>query len=227
MSNGFIFIQKDSTGNTLMTTDDGVNIEIHAGIDGTLGNLDLRAAGVVTVSGGNDFHVSGGDITMGGSTPKYWFASTQTGPYIGKDSVGGIHLVGITDKDISIEPQGTGRVSIDGWTLDVQTVTTTDDTLTTLATIPLNSDKATLTEVSVIARRTDTTGDYAMFTMTVGVENEGTAALVGSSVKTVVARTDTAFEISASVSGTNLLVEVTGATGKTLNWKAIVKSIEV
>lgn len=84
--------------------------------------------------------------------------------------------------------------------------------------------------VEVSCRRTDATGDYgSWFIKGVVINNAGTVSDVGTLYEVVVARTDASMIVDIRADDTNnsLGVYVTGATGKTVSWKAVVTAIEV
>lgn len=147
---GLILDNETSSGDTSLSTDDGVGITLHAGLGGTTGNLLLRAEGTVSVSGGEDFHVSGGDITLGGVTPTYWLNSIQSGAKLAIDGSDNITLVSDNNGNISITPAGTGETLISKPKLTDYSVTHTAPTISTGAVTfdceTSNSFAVTLTE---------------------------------------------------------------------------------
>lgn len=104
-------------------------------------------------------------------------------------------------------------------------IATTNATPTTLQTIAIPASHAYHLEVSVTARRTGgasgTAEDCAGYVLR-GLYNQvaGAAALVGAVVQTVVGESQAAWDATLVLSGTNVLVQVTGATGNTITWHA-------
>ena len=100
------------------------------------------------------------------------------------------------------------------------TVSTTDATVTTIATIPIPDDCTVLVDASVAAFRTNGE-DQAMLRRVVCVYRRTGADVVkqGSSAVAAPVRSDGTWDISFSASGTNLLVRVLGAVGKDIDWK--------
>ncbi len=105
------------------------------------------------------------------------------------------------------------------------TGTTTNATpaeLTTGDLYTIASGETHLVEILIVARRTDVTGEHAMWKVLQGIENtSGTTALVGTAVTTVVSNAS-GWSISITADDTNdrLAVTVTGEASKTINWKA-------
>jgi hypothetical protein len=84
--------------------------------------------------------------------------------------------------------------------------------------------------IDVVARRTDGPGESGSFFLkATAANNSGTISDVGSVYEVVVARDDVGFTIDARANNTtkSINIYVTGVTGKTLNWKAVVTTLEV
>lgn len=112
--------------------------------------------------------------------------------------------------------------SIDG--RQVNTIQTTTATPTTIATIATISNRTIATMSVITARRSDTTGSYATFMLSGSHFNDGTSPIsqIGADDLSV-SKTASAgnYTVSTSVSGPNVLIQVTGDTGHTVEWKAI------
>lgn len=101
-------------------------------------------------------------------------------------------------------------------------VSTTDATVTTLATVAVPTDSVLLITANVEARRTGgsagTTGDSASYIRTVCAKN------VGGTVTAPKSQADYTFEDQKSwdadivVTGTNILVKINGATNNNVDW---------
>ncbi len=104
----------------------------------------------------------------------------------------------------------------------VNTVTTTDATLTTIATIPIPDDTVMLINARVVGRRTDA-ADRIMGEIRTGVFREaaGAATLEGATDLEFVRASDNQFDMQINVSGNNALIQVQGDVGKTINWRCV------
>ena len=109
------------------------------------------------------------------------------------------------------------------WTLrvteEVNSLSTTDATVTTIATIPIPDDTAVWIEVDVIARRTNAAdrGKWKRGAL-VYRESAGAATREGSVWTPLTIKSDAAWDVDIAVSGNNALIRVTGAAGHDLNW---------
>jgi hypothetical protein len=84
--------------------------------------------------------------------------------------------------------------------------------------------------VDVVARRTDATNESAGYHLKGVVDNfSGTVADVGSLYEVIVAEDDVDYVVDARADNTNNTVNiyVTGETGKTIRWTALVRTVEV
>jgi hypothetical protein len=105
------------------------------------------------------------------------------------------------------------------------TVLTTNATLTTIATIATVVSSVMLLEVRVTGIRTGgtvgTVGDCATYMRTVRVKNvSGTVTLLNLQ-SDFTSEDQAAFNSTISVSGTDILVQVQGATNNNMTWKAV------
>jgi hypothetical protein len=115
--------------------------------------------------------------------------------------------------------------------------TTTGNTATEIfingvsgARVPISANVVNYYTADVVARRTDTTGEYAAFMLKGAASNtSGTVADVGSIYEIVVARTDSNYlsDVRANNTYKSINMYVTGDTGRTINWKVIVTVLEV
>lgn len=111
-------------------------------------------------------------------------------------------------------------------TYQTANVTTTDDTQTAFdfdgrLDLPDNSTWGFIAYIS--ARRTDFTGENAFFKIEGVIKRDSwsaTAVLVGTITKTVIARDEDAWDVSAVADTTDgaLEIRVTGETSKDINW---------
>lgn len=100
----------------------------------------------------------------------------------------------------------------------VSTVTTVDATPTTLATISIPSNTAVTLNGNIVSRNSTFTDSTGGFFNATAINNGGTVTLVGSPVVSVNATSTALFNVI--VSGTNLIVKVTGIAATTYNWQA-------
>jgi len=109
------------------------------------------------------------------------------------------------------------------------TVNTTDNTVTTLATIPITSGRTYMIEARVAARRTGgssgTAEDGASYCRRgTYTTKSGTVTLMGS-VQTIGtdAEDQAGWDVTMTISSTNVLVRVTGATNNNVTWMGDIK----
>jgi hypothetical protein len=97
--------------------------------------------------------------------------------------------------------------------------------------LQLTSDMTWVWEVTIIAHRTDSS-DHAGFKLK-GVTYCGASlnsiTMLGTPTKEILARSDSSWDVSASVDPTqgSLKLTVTGATGQSIRWFAVVETTEV
>lgn len=96
-------------------------------------------------------------------------------------------------------------------------VVTADANVTTIATIPTASNLTYFLEASIVARRN--TGSQSAGYKLSGVfrNNGGVVTLLPRDRLSI--EDDVNWNVDLSVNGTNMLVQVTGAAGATINWK--------
>ena len=153
------------------------------------------------------------------------------------------------DSYIAITDGGTGsiEVNIDAttvatydpntWTLNGATVHTTVYNTTTNATptelftdgssarLSIATEKAWVFTALIVGRRTDVSGETAGYKIEGLIENIGGTTTLTGSVKTVFNEDDTNWDVAATADDTNdaLVITVTGAGSKTINWRASIK----
>ena len=112
-------------------------------------------------------------------------------------------------------------------------VETTDATVTTLATLPLEDGKTSQIVADIVARRTGgasgTAGDGAGYRIigTYRRVSAGAATLIGSVTADHTAESQAGWDATLTVSGNDVLVRVTGATGNNLSWHGVITLQEV
>lgn len=96
--------------------------------------------------------------------------------------------------------------------------------------IPVRANTTIFYSADIVARRTDATGESAGYEVKGVVDNFGGAvADVGSLYELVVAEDDAGLTVDARADDTNNTINfyVTGSTGKTIRWTALVRTTEV
>lgn len=97
--------------------------------------------------------------------------------------------------------------------------TTTDGAYHTAATLALPDDKVWLLRVTSVGRRTDAAARAGYLREAVIFREGGGNATIQSTVATPLTRESvTTWDVTISVSGSNVLIDVRGAAGQTVNW---------
>lgn len=110
--------------------------------------------------------------------------------------------------------------------LTIDTLTTTDNIQTTIATTSTSSDNVYLLEASIIACRTDSGSEGGGFILRGFFRNNaGTLTKIGQDL--VSSCDDTEWTVDVATSGTNIIIRVIGKTGVTINWKSSYKMTSV
>ena len=110
--------------------------------------------------------------------------------------------------------------------VSMNTVNTTNATVTTISTVPTVTDTVMILEVKVMGRRTGgaagSAGDSATYIRTVRVKNIGGTVSLASLQSDFTSEDQSSFNATISVSGTNAIVQVTGAANNNMTWKSVV-----
>ncbi len=96
--------------------------------------------------------------------------------------------------------------------------------------IPVRANTTIFYSADIVGRRTDVTGESAGYEIKGVVDNfAGTVSDVGSLYELVVAEDDANLSVDARADDTNNTINfyVTGSTGKTIRWTALVRTTEV
>ena len=120
--------------------------------------------------------------------------------------------------------------------------TTTNATFTTIqnngANVKLASNRTMMITAHIVGRRTDqvnaSNSDNAAYVLRGLLHNDGYgAALVGSLSKTVIAETDSSWDVQATITGAGsggtdqINIQCKGASSKTVNWVVKLELLEV
>jgi hypothetical protein len=109
------------------------------------------------------------------------------------------------------------------------TITTTDNTLTTISTIPTSSDNVYGLNIQTEARRTDSGSEGAVYFVRAGYKNiSGVLTQLGIDDATTFNDAGSATWINATTSsGTDILIQVQGEIGKTIEWKTTYSTMNI
>lgn len=115
---------------------------------------------------------------------------------------------------------------------DTRTVSTTNATVTTLATYTLPSSTTYGVEAIVVARRTGgssgTAEDGARYKLSAVYKNvAGTATIIGSVHQEQVDEDQAGWDATLDVTGATVRVRVTGAANNNIDWKVITRVFQV
>jgi hypothetical protein len=209
-----------------------------------------------TFLGTPTFFNSSSNVTIGGTTADFGggagllsFAPATTAPTVAPATNGNIYQNGIglhysapiqtspgSFQDFMLAPvlQGTPATQALVKNEYQGVVTTTGTALATILTIPVPTGDTVSIEVLVAGRDTagGTVGDGTTLWTIFQFKNVGGTVTQGATLATPVFAADTSMasgNVSATVSGTNALVQVTGGVasgGKTIDWTAIAKVIQ-
>jgi hypothetical protein len=96
----------------------------------------------------------------------------------------------------------------------------------------LPTDSTWVWEATIVAHRTDVSGEHAGFRLKGVVFCAGSLnsiTMLGAPSKEILARTNSTWDVNASVDTTqgSLKLTVTGSSGQTIRWMAVVKTTEV
>ena len=102
-------------------------------------------------------------------------------------------------------------------------ITTTDATVTTIDTIGTTSNNCIMIETQVVARRTGgtagTAGDIAAYKRIAAFKNVGgVLTQIGATTDASTFESQAGWDCTVAVSGTNILVRVTGALNNNVTW---------
>lgn len=161
---------------------------------------------------------------------------------------------GDTNIDLALVAKGSGNITISGLTMpnadgtasqvlgtngtgsiefvdvDVMTnnsTTTTTAAATTISTMGTSTGTVYLVQASIVARRTDAGTEGAGFVVKATFRNDSGVLTRIAEDKVSGKETGSAWDTTVDVSGTNIVVKVTGEASKTINWTASCKTMSV
>jgi len=238
---GVTYPSSDGSSGQVLTTDGSGNLSFtnaSGGIALTDLSVSTNSAGTAALSYSSAtgvFTYTPPDLSSYLTSETFTELSQDTTPQLGGD-------LDLNSSDIT----GTGNITIDGIVTQGTTnyytkqyvlhgITTSAAeteilTVTNSSRVPVNTNTTLFYEISVVARRTDATGESASWHLKGCVDNfSGTVADVGSVYEIAVAQDDLAWVVDVRADNTNnsINVYVTGAASKTVRWTAIVKATEV
>lgn len=104
-------------------------------------------------------------------------------------------------------------------------VQTTDATVTTVATIAIGASKLHALRVSLVGMRS-TLAEAAYYERLAAYKNNaGTVTLIGAAASPITAEDAAGWDITLTISTTNVLVQVTGAAASTVEWECVVEEV--
>lgn len=122
------------------------------------------------------------------------------------------------------------------WTIldtePLSTLTTTTAAAGTLKSIAIPNNSAMLIEANISCRKTagagvGTIGDANGYIRTVIAKNVAGVVTLGTIQTSYTSENITAFNATFVVSGTNVIVQVTGALNDTVDWAGVIKTVGV
>jgi hypothetical protein len=97
-------------------------------------------------------------------------------------------------------------------------VQTTDATLTTLVSYPLPTNTVSLIEGHIMGLKTTNDVGCAMTIQTAVKNNAGTLTEIGAHEHSEAFKDDAVWDCEINISGLNILLQVKGKAGQTINW---------
>lgn len=198
-------------------------------LDVVNGDLEVGTAnrGIDMVTAANDLYigrVNAGDIVYGNlaNSPSHTFATTDSATMVVMDATVPMQVTQVTVGDKVATLTSTATNDDPQESLRQYRVTTTDATVTTLATVATTTDNAQMIECTIDARRTGgvagTAGDIAAYKLYCANKNVTGTVTEIAETEAFTAESQAAWDVDCSVSGTNHLVRVTGAANNNVTW---------
>lgn len=183
-----------------------------------------RGVDMVTAAADMDIgRVNAGDIAYGNTTntPSHTFKTTD-GSSVVIDATTPMQVLQPTVGDKVQQLTSTATNDDPQESMRQYRTTTTDATVTTLATIATSTDTAQIIDCVIDARRTGgasgAAGDIATYKLYCSNKNVSGTVTEIAETEDFTAESQAAFDVDCSVSGTNYLVRVTGAASNNVTW---------
>ena len=149
---------------------------------------------------------------------------------VNKFRIGQIWVNTVTDASFIAKDLSTGAAVWDEIVSKSQaTITTTDDSVTTIATLAIPDDTRVTLKVHFVARRTDSSTDNGGSWERWGsyLRDGGSVVREGTIYTPFTRETPVGLNVDLTESGNNILIEVKGITGATYEWKAIYEILSI
>ncbi len=137
-----------------------------------------------------------------------------------------LHVFGLNSGGLNQRLEPVTGVTED---LNGSTVTTSDATLTTLQTIAIPTDTVVTIKTNIKARKTagagtGTLGQGCGYERIATYQNiAGVVTIAGVVQSSYTGEAITAFDVALNISGTNVLIQVTGAAADNVTWSSITR----
>lgn len=181
-------------------------------ITSTYFDLNMAAGTIFKYTNDNDFQGNGANIASFLQIPvskaKYEFYD---------NTISGLTAINVQDAIDELATLVAGPFT--------STVSTTDATLTTLQTIPTTSNSCIIVNTKIIGRRTGGSSgsaqDAGAYERILRIKNVAGTVTIYDLQTDYTSEDQSAWDVSFSVSGTDVLAQVTGAVNNNIDWKAI------
>jgi len=110
-------------------------------------------------------------------------------------------------------------IALTGVLEKLATVPTTNNTVTTIVTIPISDNSSVLIETSIVGKQTNGLGRSGYMCQALVYRTNSGNATIQNTVNTLLTRESTAsWNATIAVNGFNAIITVQGATGNNINW---------
>lgn len=229
-----VFIRSRFSSNSLLNlVQIGTITTGHYGVDSKFettntGNAFVLAGGGAFRSYGCVFQDAGGGafgLSVTGGT-FYWDTATRAA-----DNVTTISAAGGTISRPRTPVQSFETISLADLTGAVgyteATVQTLNGAITTIATIPVSDPEVLHIDAMFVAKRSGAADEAGFLRRCIAYRRGGGALILGAIDTPLTRRTDANWQAWIQVAGNNVLIQVLGAAGKTVDWKVRYKIVRV